>query len=92
MKTPPNVNWIFNPNALTLSEVKLDITWTADARTTTALERQALCHEFQSVKDYLLEQIVAQLVEDEKDTVLSNDGRFVNGCYAEDKNGTPRNV
>jgi hypothetical protein len=71
----------------------LDITWTADAKTTAALERQALCHRCASVKDYLMEQIVAQLVEDEKDTVLSNDGRFVNGCYAYDfENDTPRSV
>jgi hypothetical protein len=52
--------------------------------TIAALERQAFCNEFASVKDYLQEQIVSLLVEDEKDTVLSNDRRFVPGCYAEE--------
>jgi hypothetical protein len=62
------------------------------ANPTAALERQALCHEFASVKDYLQDLIATTLAEDEEDTVLANDGRFVPGCYAEDGNGMVRNV
>jgi hypothetical protein len=92
MKTPANLNWIHNPTALTLEEVKLDITWTADAKTTAALKRQANCNSFQSVKDYLEATIAVMLASDEEDTVLANDGRFVSGCYAYDENVAPRNV
>lgn len=90
-------NWIYNPTPLTENEVNLDISWTADTKTTVALERQALCNGFGSVKDYLQQMIAAQLVSDEADTVLSNDG-FVSGLYALDPNGSdtlvgaPRNV
>jgi hypothetical protein len=84
--------WIYNPSALTEDEVNLDITWTADAKTTAALERQACCNGFESVKDYLQQMIAAQLASDEDDTVLSSDGRFVSGYYAYDEDGNPRNV
>jgi hypothetical protein len=53
METPADCNWIYHPNPLAEEEVKLDITWTADAKTAAALERQARCYEFASVKDYL---------------------------------------
>jgi hypothetical protein len=92
MKTPANCNWIHNPTPLRKDEVKLDISWTADAKTTAALERQAQCNECSSVKEYLLKMITERLADDEEDTVLSNDGRFVWGGYALDENDTPRNV
>ena len=92
MESPADCNWIYHPNPLAEEEVKLDITWIADAKTAAALERQARCYEFASVKDYLLQIIVTQLADDEEDTVLSNDGRFVSGCYAFDENLVPRNV
>ena len=92
METPVSCNWIPHPNPLAEEEVKLDITWVADAKTASALERQARCYEFASVKDYLLQVIITQLADDEEDTVLTNDGRFVSGCYAFDENLSPRNV
>ena len=57
-----------------------------------ARERQARCYEFASVKDYLLQIVVTQLADDKEDTVLTNHGRFVSGCYAFDENLSPRNV
>jgi hypothetical protein len=92
METPASCNWIPHPDPLAEEEFKLDITWTADAKTTAALERQARCYELPSVKDYLLQIIAAQLAEDEEDTVLTGDGRFVSGRYALDENLAPRNV
>ena len=92
METPASRNWIPHPNPLTEEEFKLDITWTADAKTTAALERQARCYKLPSVKDYILQIIAAQLAGDEEDTVLTGDGRFVSGCYALDENLAPRNV
>lgn len=93
MDSPADCNWIQNPNPLTLTEVNLDITWTADAKTLQALERQARCNECTSIKDYLLKVIVERLAEDEQDTVLSNDGRFVSTLYAYDnENLSPRDV
>jgi hypothetical protein len=77
---------------LTQAELKLDITWTANAKTTAALERQARCNEFASVKEYLLDLIVTQLANDEEDTVLTSDGRFVAALDARDHNGVERNV
>jgi hypothetical protein len=68
METPVSCNWIPHPNPLTEEEVKLDITWTGDAKTTAALERQAACNECASVKEYLLKMIAAQLAYDEEDT------------------------
>lgn len=92
MNTPASSNWIPNPHPLTEAEIKLDITWTADAKTAAALERQAHCNEFASVKDYLLDLIVTQLLGDEQDTVLTNDGKFVSAVYALDENLSPRNL
>jgi hypothetical protein len=87
METPTDCNWIYHPNPLA-EEVKLDFTWTADAKTTAALERQARCNECASFKDYLFQMITERLGSAEEDTVLSNDGRFVSGCYAIDENLT----
>jgi hypothetical protein len=53
MKPPAAVNWIRSPDTLTADEVDLDINWTADARTTAALERQAAVNGFASVREYL---------------------------------------
>jgi hypothetical protein len=92
MDLPANCNWIPYPNPLVEEEVKLDITWTADAKTTEALERQVRCYELASVKDYFLQIIAAQLAGDEEDTVLTGDRRFVSGCSAIDENLVPRNV
>jgi len=33
METPADCNWIYPPNPLAEEEVKLDITWIADAKT-----------------------------------------------------------
>jgi hypothetical protein len=74
MDSPASCNWIQNPNPLTEEEIKLDITWTADAKTTAALERQAACNECSSAKNYLLKIFVERLVDDEEDTVLSSGG------------------
>ena len=38
METPADRNWIYHPNPLAEEEVKLDITWIADAKTAAALE------------------------------------------------------
>src|SRR6516165_3453670 len=89
METPADYNWIYHPNPLAEEEVKLDITWNADAKTAAALERQARCYDFASVKDYLLQIIVTQLADDEEDTVLSNDGRFVSGCTLSTRKANP---
>ena len=50
METPADCSWIYHPNPLAEEEVKLDITWIADAKTAAALERQARCYEFAGVR------------------------------------------
>ena len=47
-------------------EVKIDISWTADQRTTEALERQAALMGFGSPKEYLEQAIAAVLSGNEQ--------------------------
>jgi hypothetical protein len=48
------VNWVPFPTPITEPEVKLEIQWSADKRTTEALERQKKFFGCDSVKEYIL--------------------------------------
>jgi hypothetical protein len=83
VKTP---NWIPLPDPLTEEEVNIQITWTADAGTTAAIERQAKKLGFDSPTDYLQRTLADVIANDEEDTILANDGRLLRACdgYGED--------
>jgi Mg2+ and Co2+ transporter CorA len=73
MKPTPTgrqVNWIPFPNPISEAEVKLEIQWSADPRTTEAIRRQAKCCGFKSIDAYLLRTLKNALVDDERDTPL----------------------
>jgi hypothetical protein len=56
------------------SEVKIQLHWTADKRTTRALERQASLMGFATPADYLHQLIAATLAGNEADTYVLEDG------------------
>jgi hypothetical protein len=91
-RTHRKVNWIPIPNPLTEEEVNIQITWTADERTTAAIERQAKFCGFDTPTDYLLQALAAAIANTDDDTLLTDDGRFVAGCRAEGPDGLPQNV
>jgi hypothetical protein len=86
------LNWRPLPDPITEDEVNIQISWTADARTTVALERQAKKIGFDTVDEYVLSAVVHHLVMDEEDAVLADDGRILCGWEAEDENGSSKNV
>jgi hypothetical protein len=92
MKTARKVNWTHLPDAITEDEVELQISWTADERTTQAILRQADLMGFESGTDYLLQLIAATIASNEEDTILADDGRILNGHDGEDQDGLPQNV
>jgi hypothetical protein len=93
MKTSTRqVNWIPLPDSITEDEVELQISWTADKRTTQAILRQADLMGFESGTDYLLQLIAATIASNEEDTILTDDGRILNGRDGYDRNGLPQNV
>jgi hypothetical protein len=80
------------PDPVLESEVKLELTWSAGARTREALERQAKCQGCESVSEYLEVTITQALAGDEQDTILASDGRIMNGYFGEGPDGLPQNV
>jgi hypothetical protein len=89
----PEVNWTDLPDPLREEEVRIQITWTADARTTAAIERQAKKVGCDSPTEYL-EQILASFIaDDEADTIITDDGRILPGCDGwNNENGVVKNV
>ena len=73
------VNWKDLPDPITEAEVKIQITWTADKRTTAALTRQAKLMRFATPTDYLHQGIAAILAGNEEDTFVLDDGSIVGG-------------
>jgi hypothetical protein len=86
------LNWKPLPDQLTEDQVNIEIAWTADARTTTALERQAEKCGFESVQDYIRSMIVNILTNDEEDSALTDDGRIVGGWETIGEDGFSKNV
>jgi hypothetical protein len=72
-------NWKALPDPISEDEVNIQITWTADARTTAALERQAKKIGHHSVNDYVRFAVIDFLVMDEQDSAITDDGRIVSG-------------
>jgi hypothetical protein len=66
-------------DSITEDEVELQISWTADERTTQAILRQADLMGFESGTAYLLQALSATIASNETDTIVSNDGRILNG-------------
>jgi len=88
---PKRPNWIPLPDAIKESEVKIELTWSADARTQKAIERQAAIMGFESPTAYLLQALAAVIAGNEEDTVLRTDGRLVHGStYAYGRSSVPR--
>jgi hypothetical protein len=75
------------PNPITEREVKIELQWSADQRTTEALERQSRLMGLDSPTDYLLRAIAAVLVGNEEETIVTDDGRLVCGRHAYCHNG-----
>jgi hypothetical protein len=86
------LNWRPLPDQITEDQVNIEITWSADARTTAALKRQAAKIGFESVNDYVRSMVFEILVNDEEDSVLVDDGRTVGGWETERKDGFSKNV
>ena len=86
------LNWKPLPDPITEDQVNIHITWTADARTTAALERQAKKIGFDTVDEYVLSAVVHHLVMDEEDAVIADDGRILCGWETEGKDGFSKNV
>ena len=80
------------PDPITEREVKIELQWSADQRTTEALQRQAALMGCHSPTDYLLQAIAAVLAGNEEDTVVTDDGRLVCGRDAYGRDGVPRDV
>jgi hypothetical protein len=85
-------NWKRLPDPLTENQVNLEVTWTADERTTAALERQAKKLGRDSVIQYVRSNVVTWLLTDEDDTVVTDDGRIVGGWETMGKDGFPKNI
>jgi hypothetical protein len=95
MKTTPpqrKVNWTPLPDPLREDQVKLELTWTANERTRAAILRQARLMGFESPTAYLLQALAATIAGNEAYTVVTDDGRFVCGSDAYDRNGEPQDV
>jgi hypothetical protein len=69
-------NWRPLPDPLQENEVKIELTWKANGCTRHALERQTQLNQFESVTEYLLDIITERLLDDEGDTVVTDDGRL----------------
>jgi hypothetical protein len=87
------LNWIPLPDPLTGEEVRIQITWTANARTELAIRRQAKTNGFATPTDYLLQALAAIIAGNEEDTILTDAGGFLcnRDGYGED-GMTPQNV
>jgi hypothetical protein len=90
---PKNPNWIPLPDPLPEEKVRIQITWTANARTELAIRRQAKLVGFDTPTDYLLQALAAIIAGNEEDTILTDDGSFLcsRDGYGED-GMTPQNV
>ena len=66
------LNWIRLPDPLTEEEVRIQITWTANARTELAIIRQAKLMGFATPTDYLLQALAAVIAGNEEDTILTD--------------------
>ena len=60
------LNWIRLPDPLTEEEVRIQITWTANARTELAIRRQAKLMGFATPTDYLLQALAAVIAGNEE--------------------------
>ena len=61
------LNWIPLPDPLTGEEVRIQITWTANARTELAIRRQAKTNGFATPTDYLLQALAAVIAGNEEE-------------------------
>lgn len=86
------LNWKTLPDPISEDEVNIQVTWTADARTTAALERQARKIGYDSANEYVWSVIIDNLVSDEQDSVLTDDGRIVARWETMGEDGFPKNI
>ena len=68
------INWKHLPDPILESEVKLELTWSADPRTQAAIERQAALMGFATPTNYLHQIIAAVVSGNEEDTFVLADG------------------
>jgi hypothetical protein len=88
------LNWTPLPDRLTEAELNIELNWTADARTTAAIERQAKLMGFESPAAYLHQALAAVIAGNEEDTIQTIDGRLVHGVSsgAYGRDGMPQDV
>ncbi len=86
------INWHPLPDPIREDEVNIEFTWSADERTTKAIVRQAKLMGFKMPSAYLLKALAATIAGNEEDTILTDDGRLLNGCDGYDGDGMPQNV
>jgi hypothetical protein len=67
------------PDAVTEEQVNIQLTWTADARTQAAIERQARLMGFKSPRAYLKQALAATIADNEEDTAIPLRERL-SGC------------
>ena len=82
MKTAPQryALWTRLPDTIEEEEFELQISWTADERTTEAILRQSELMGFESGTDYLIQLITAIVADSEKDTYVNDAGELASGC------------
>ena len=73
------------PNPITEREVKIELQWSADQRTTEALQRQAALMGCHSPTDYLLQAIAAVLAAMKKTPSSPMMVGLFGGSYAYDR-------
>jgi hypothetical protein len=74
MKSP---RFIPLPDPISEEQVSLELSLSADARTTRSIERQAKLMDFATANEYLHEMIGATIAGHEEATVITEDGQLV---------------
>ncbi len=71
--------WDPLPDPILEEEVKIELNWTADGRTTRAIERQAKLMGM-TANQYLTQALAAAISHDESLTVVGSDGQLMALC------------
>jgi hypothetical protein len=87
-----SVNWKHLPDPITEPEIKLELKWSADLRTRRSILRQARLMGFSSPTAYLLQALAATVASNEDDTIITDDGRILNGRDGYDKDRVRQKV
>ena len=78
-RSPQKPNWRPLPDPVTEKEIKLELNWIANARTTRAIKRQARLMGFKTPTAYLLQALAATTAGNEEFTFVASDGCLIAG-------------